>query len=162
MVKISFNLSDNTCASSVGGPGLNFGEHIAGRSTFGTGGGFSASAESSTHSSLRIVYSPRNPSSPLSSSGSASSALTPQTTVVFPILTSAEPSAVDIEPFRNQEGLVLHQNKKTKNVPTFTNTSLNSRNERPSGRTSSAMYRSRYARGCNRWKTAALSASCSS
>lgn len=35
-MRASFNRSDNTWASSVGGPGLNFGEHIAGRSRFGT------------------------------------------------------------------------------------------------------------------------------
>ena len=41
---------------------------------------------------------PKNPWSPASNSGSAISALTPHTTVVFPSLTRAEPSAVDIEP----------------------------------------------------------------
>lgn len=35
-MRASFNRSDNTWASSAGGPGLNFGEHIAGRSRFGT------------------------------------------------------------------------------------------------------------------------------
>ena len=43
---------------------------------------------------------PRKPSLGLSSSGSAISAFTPHTTVVDPSLTSAEPSAVDIEPWR--------------------------------------------------------------
>jgi len=32
----SLSLSESTCASSLGGPGLNRGEHIAGRSRFGT------------------------------------------------------------------------------------------------------------------------------
>ena len=41
---------------------------------------------------------PRKPSFGLSSSGSAISALTPHTTVVDPSLTSAEPSAVDMDP----------------------------------------------------------------
>jgi hypothetical protein len=35
-INTSFNLSDNTWASSVGGPGLNLGEQIAGRSRLGT------------------------------------------------------------------------------------------------------------------------------
>lgn len=35
-MRASFSRSDSTCASSVGGPGLNLGEHIAGRSKFGT------------------------------------------------------------------------------------------------------------------------------
>lgn len=37
-IRASFNLSERTCASSVGGPGLKRGEHIAGRSRFGTAG----------------------------------------------------------------------------------------------------------------------------
>jgi hypothetical protein len=72
----SFKRSDNTCASSVGGPGLNLGEQMAGRSRFGT----------------------RNPSSGLSRLGSAISALTPHMMVVLPRRTSAEPCAVPIEP----------------------------------------------------------------
>src|SRR5882762_447217 len=35
-MSVSLSRSDNTWASSVGGPGLNFGEHIAGRSRLGT------------------------------------------------------------------------------------------------------------------------------
>jgi hypothetical protein len=37
VMKTSFNLFDSACASSDGGPGLNLGEHMAGRSRFGTG-----------------------------------------------------------------------------------------------------------------------------
>ena len=36
-MRTSFSLSEITCASSVGGPGLNFGEQMAGRSRLGTG-----------------------------------------------------------------------------------------------------------------------------
>jgi len=43
---------------------------------------------------------PKNPSSGFSKSSSAISAFTPQTIVVPPILTRAEPSAVPIEPGR--------------------------------------------------------------
>ena len=35
-IRVSNNRSDNTCAWSEGGPGLNRGWHIAGRSIFGT------------------------------------------------------------------------------------------------------------------------------
>jgi len=91
--RASFSLSDSTWASSVGGPGLNFGEHIAGRSRLGTGW-------------FRVCVSkergdndaPMNPSRSRSSSGSAISALTPHTMVVFPRRTREEPFAVDIEP----------------------------------------------------------------
>jgi len=41
---------------------------------------------------------PKNPLSGFSKSGSAISAFMPQTTVVLPILTRAEPSVVPIEP----------------------------------------------------------------
>lgn len=36
LTSASFSLSESTCASSDGGPGLNFGEQIAGRSMLGT------------------------------------------------------------------------------------------------------------------------------
>lgn len=36
VTRASFNLSERTCASSVGGPGLNLGEQIAGKSRLGT------------------------------------------------------------------------------------------------------------------------------
>lgn len=36
LTRTSFNLSESTCASSVGGPGLNLDELIAGKSKFGT------------------------------------------------------------------------------------------------------------------------------
>lgn len=90
----SFSLSDSTWASSVGGPGLNLGEHIAGRSRFGT-------RREGQHGVLLNLLAediPRNPSVSRSSSGSAISAFTPHTTVVSPKRTSAEPSAVDIDP----------------------------------------------------------------
>jgi hypothetical protein len=48
---------------------------------------------------------PRNPSSGASKSGSAISALTPQTTVVSPKRTRDDPSAVDIEP--NSKGRLV-------------------------------------------------------
>jgi hypothetical protein len=95
VTRASFNRSDNTWASSVGGPGLNFGEQIAGRSIFGT-------MHEQIGEYLVVVYLhcrlPRNPSPGRSNSGSAISAFTPQTMVVSPRRTSADPSAVDIDP----------------------------------------------------------------
>src|ERR1700733_15372575 len=85
-MRASFNRSDNTWASSVGGPGLNFGEHIAGRSRFGT-------AHMRNWSTLKIgslIVLPRKPSPGRSSSGSAISAFTPQTIVVSPKRMSAD------------------------------------------------------------------------
>ena len=52
-------------------------------------------------------YIPKKPSPSRSSSGSEISALTPQTIVVFPIRTSADPLAVEIEP-----NLLIHRKKK--------------------------------------------------
>ena len=55
---------------------------------------------------------PKNPSPSRSSSGSEISALTPQTIVVFPIRTSADPLAVEIEPNLLIHRTSLEQSKK--------------------------------------------------
>lgn len=100
--RTSFSLSESTCASSVGGPGLNFGEHIAGRSRFGT----VEDDSDARHDENMCMDVPKKPSFGRSNSGSAISAFTPHTTVVDPSLTSADPSAVDIEPSVREKGTV--------------------------------------------------------
>ena len=111
--KTSFNLSERTCASSDGGPGLKRGEHIAGRSRFGTVNDYKVAIN--RHLSRYAV--PMNPLSGESNSGSAISALTPQTTVVLPRRTKAEPSAVDIDPRKRRLAfnnlILLPQNSHT-------------------------------------------------
>ena len=103
----SFNQLDNVCASSDGGPGLYRGEQSAGRSMLGTANcrlykllvAFEVVVRiyDDTGQSRR-ANRPMKPSLGLDISGSATSAFIPQTIVVSPILTSAEPSAVLIEP----------------------------------------------------------------
>lgn len=109
---------------------------------------------------------PRKPSLGLSSSGSAISAFTPHTTVVEPNLTSADPSAVDIEPFYasrpSTSSYPPSENAfRQAYEPTFGKTSLHSSKSRPSGLTLSARNLSRYVLGCKRWNVRAFSASCS-
>lgn len=124
----SFSQFEYVCASSPGGPGLNFGELNAGRSILGTIASNQVSLWSflqrpfnpNTHTIMdsrlsraissknkshqkgkkksKSYNSPINPSPGVSVSGSPISAFTPHTIVVSPILTSAEPWAVDIEP----------------------------------------------------------------
>ena len=101
-ISTSFSLSDNTCASSDGGPGLNLGEQIAGRSRFGTG---VEPGVNIYHAHIETADTPKNPSCGRSRSGSAISTFTPHTTVVFPRRTSAEPSAVEIEPERARSAI---------------------------------------------------------
>lgn len=85
-----------TCASSLGGPGLNFDEHIGGRSTLGTR---SRPASISVCAiSVDDQVAPRKPVRGLDKSGSAISARMPQSTVVSPSLTRADPSADEMEP----------------------------------------------------------------
>ena len=148
VTRTSFSLSESTCASSVGGPGLNFGEHMAGRSRFGTvrwGERWVQKFEQ-----VRNIDVPKKPSSGRSSSGSAISAFTPHTTVVDPSLTSADPSAVDIEPWtrRKVRSILRHIFASTfvrrvAHSPTMTEMSLHSPKSLPSGRTFSASHRSR-------------------
>jgi hypothetical protein len=71
---------------------LNLGEQMAEISTLGT------AEPVQTPVDFRDAYIPTKPRVGASSSGSATSALTPHTIVVSPNLTSAEPSAVLIEP----------------------------------------------------------------
>lgn len=125
-----FSRSESTCASSDGGPGLNLGEHIAGRSRLGTGG-FRMSTFHLTFplGHCKGKYAPKKPSFSLSSSGSAISAFTPHTTVVAPMRTSAEPSAVEMEPtlshtFQIDQLCVFFFSRRKSNTPTFTDTSL--------------------------------------
>ena len=92
---MSFKRSDKTCASSVGGPGLNFEEQIAGKSIFGTVNFSSANVHARY---LVLRDAPRKPCSGVSRSGSAISALTPHMIVVSPRRTKEEPFAVDIDP----------------------------------------------------------------
>lgn len=102
----SLSQFESVCASSLGGPGLNRGEHRAGRSILGTADhGISSLPSRSVqgrpcHSNEEWERAdpPRNPSSGFTISGSATSALIPHTIVVSPILTNAEPSAVEIDP----------------------------------------------------------------
>lgn len=101
----SFSLSESTCASSDGGPGLNFGEHIAGRSMLGTIQSPTEIRQDSQSTSCKDI--PMNPRSGVFSSGSAISALMPHTMVVLPIRTSAEPSAVDMDPRRVSRDAVV-------------------------------------------------------
>jgi len=72
---------------------LYLGEQRAGRSRFDTVLGVSLDV-----SSKERIHAPRYPWLGLSSSGSASSAFTPHTTVVFPTRTRDDPFAVVIEP----------------------------------------------------------------
>jgi hypothetical protein len=96
-VRTWLSRSERTWASSVGGPGLNFGEHMAGRSMLGTIFFFFNEGKiNRMREGMELL--PKKPSPSRSSSGSEISALTPQTTVVFPIRTSADPFAVEIEP----------------------------------------------------------------
>ncbi len=71
---------------------MNFGEQMAEISTLGTVELAQISVD------FRYAHVPTKPRVGASSSGSATSALTPHTIVVSPNLTSAEPSAVLIEP----------------------------------------------------------------
>ena len=80
---------------------MNFGEHSAGRSIFGT----TRPCQHNVHHIGHDLDSLRErqnalmiPSVGLAESGSVISAFIPQTIVVSPILTNAEPSAVDIDP----------------------------------------------------------------
>lgn len=98
VVSISLSRSDRTCASSDGGPGLNFEEDIAGRSRLGTRK--RRKSFSVFYSRGKIYCAPKNPSFGLSNDGSQISAFTPHTTVVSPNRTRAEPSAVDIDPIQ--------------------------------------------------------------
>ena len=91
LTRASLSRSDRTCASSDGGPGLNLGEQSAGRSMLGTAG-----REGGIDG--RHLGPPMKPRSGAWSSGSAISALTPHTTVVLPMRTRADPSAVAMEP----------------------------------------------------------------
>jgi hypothetical protein len=50
-----------------------------------------------------LINGPKKPELGVSASGSAISPLTPQSTAVSPILTSAEPSAVVTDPIANRE-----------------------------------------------------------
>lgn len=74
---------------------MNFGEQIADISTFGT---MFRILDTVIQCLLLKFYSPRKPSVGASSSGSAISAFTPQTIVVSPSRTSADPSAVVMDP----------------------------------------------------------------
>lgn len=54
LTSASLSLSERICASSDGGPGLNLGEQIAGRSMLGTvGGDHARSVESTRETHLR-------------------------------------------------------------------------------------------------------------
>lgn len=100
VMRRSYSQFEYTCASSTGGPGLNLGEQSAGRSMLGTKSGQRDRPDHGLHPISLMM-----PSVGLAESGSAISALIPQTIVVSPILTSADPSAVDIEPKSDQTGL---------------------------------------------------------
>ena len=72
---------------------MNLGEHSAGRSIFGTNSQLLALIDVNVDIDILM-----NPSLGLAESGSAISALIPQTIVVSPILINADPSAVDTDP----------------------------------------------------------------
>ena len=82
---------------------------MAGRSRFGTFFFFHKAVIKSitiTNGGVKKLKIPKKPSPSRSSSGSEISALTPQTTVVFPIRTSEDPSAVEMEP-----NLLIHRRR---------------------------------------------------
>lgn len=53
----SFSQFDNVCASSEGGPGLNFGEQIAGKSIFGTDVSYVKMRYGSAHQQIHVLVS---------------------------------------------------------------------------------------------------------
>lgn len=168
--------SERTCASSDGGPGRKRGEHIAGRSTFGTvkiqNSAVSTQARTSMHTrthrgtprqprrarALRSPPSHRTQS--LSRRGVPARSHPPSISILW---VDARAVSVSLgrtyQPACRQVVVLPHYSVHS---PTLTAASLLSSNARPSGRISSRTKRSRYTRGCRRWNTAALSASWSS
>ncbi len=143
----SLSQLENTCASSTGGPGLNFGEQSAGRSMLGTRVSHRLRGKWIFSLSLPLTH-PQNPHSGLT-----------RLALRFPPLRHRPSSCLPFGPVpihqRWQWSLGVRHGATCLYSPTLMLTSLQASIRRPSGRYPLSRKRVKYWSGWRRWNTEA-------